>query len=95
MAQSVEHLPSMQNVANSNPARGSSFFLLRKKELSLGVVALLCLVSSLHVCVCVCVCVCVQVHSLLHDAKCLHLSLQLLQLLLLTTGLALKEHDVV
>ena len=43
MVQLVERLPSMQDVAGSNPARGSSFFLLRKKELSSGVVVYLAL----------------------------------------------------
>ena len=38
MAQLVEHVPRTQDVMGSNPARGSSFFLLRKKELSSGVV---------------------------------------------------------
>ena len=50
MAQLVERLPSTQNVAGLNP---SSFFLLRKKELSLGVVDLLCLVSLTEfTCIC-------------------------------------------
>ena len=41
----------MQDVVGSNPARGSSFFLLRKKELSSGVVVYfaLSLRMSLHV----------------------------------------------
>ena len=54
MAQLVERLPSTQDVAGSNPARGSSFFLLRKKELSSGVVVYLALSlrMSLHVCAC-------------------------------------------
>ena len=51
MAQLVERPPSTQDVAGSNPARGSSFFLLRKKELSSGVVVYfaLSLRMSLHV----------------------------------------------
>ena len=51
MAQLVERLLRMQDVAGSNPARGSSFFLLRKKELSSGVVVYfaLSLRMSLHV----------------------------------------------
>ena len=51
VAQLVERPPSTQDVAGSNPARGSSFFLLRKKELSLGVVVYfaLSLRMSLHV----------------------------------------------
>ena len=51
MAQLVEHSPSTQNVAGSNPARGSSFFLEKKKELSSGVVVYfaLSLQMSLHV----------------------------------------------
>ena len=32
MAQLVERLLRMQDVAGSNPARGSSFFLLEKKS---------------------------------------------------------------
>ena len=50
MAQLVERLLRMQDVAGSNPARGSSFFLLRKKELSSGVVVhfALSLRMSLH-----------------------------------------------
>ena len=50
MAQLVEHPPSTQDVAGLNPARGSSFFLLRKKELSSGVVVYfaLSLRMSLH-----------------------------------------------
>ena len=36
--QLVERSPSTQNVAGSNPARGSSFFSREKKELSSGVV---------------------------------------------------------
>ena len=53
MAQLVERPPSTQDVAGLNPARGSSFFLLRKKkELSSGVVVYLALSlrMSLHVC---------------------------------------------
>ena len=44
-------LPSTQDVAGSNPARGSSFFLLRKKELSSDVVVYfaLSLRMSLHI----------------------------------------------
>ena len=51
MAQLVERPPSTQDVAGSSPARGSSFFLLRKKELSSGVVVYLALSlrMSLHV----------------------------------------------
>ena len=51
MAQLVECPPNPQDVAGSNPARGSSFFLLRKKELSSGVVVYfaLSLRMSLHV----------------------------------------------
>ena len=51
MAQLVERPPSTQDVAGSNPARGSLFFLLRKKELSSGVVVYLALSlrMSLHV----------------------------------------------
>ena len=51
MAQFVERPPSTQDVAGSSPARGSSFFLLRKKELSSGVVVYLALSlrMSLHV----------------------------------------------
>ena len=51
MAQLVERPPSTQDVAGWNPARGSSFFLLRKKELSSGVVVYfaLSLRMSLHV----------------------------------------------
>ena len=50
MAQLVERLPSMQNIAGSNPAEATcdyAFFLLWKEgsELSSGVVALLGLVS--------------------------------------------------
>ena len=47
----VERLLRMQDVVGSNPARGSSFFLLRKKELSSGVVVYfaLSLRMSLHV----------------------------------------------
>ena len=45
MAQLVECLPSMQNIASSDLTGGSSFFLLRKNELSSGIVTLLCLVS--------------------------------------------------
>ena len=41
----VQHLPRTQNIAGSSPARGSSSFSLEKKELSLGVVACICLVS--------------------------------------------------
>ena len=41
----VEHLPSTQNVAGSNPTRGSSFFLSRKKGVVFGRSCLLCLVS--------------------------------------------------
>ena len=47
MAQLVERLPDTQNVAGSNPAWGSS---LEKEELSLGVVALLRLVSMTEHC---------------------------------------------
>ena len=48
MAQLVERLPDTQNVAGSNPTWGSS---LEKEELSLGVVALLRLVSMTeHTC---------------------------------------------
>ena len=52
MAQLVERLLRTQDVAGSNPARGSSFFLLRKKELSSGVVVYfaLSLKMILHVC---------------------------------------------
>ena len=51
MAQLVERSPSTQDVAGSNPARGSSFFLSRKKELSSGVVVYFALSvrMSLHV----------------------------------------------
>ena len=50
MAQLVERSPSTQNVAGSNPARGSSFFSREKRELSSGVVAWICLVSmTVHV----------------------------------------------
>ena len=45
MAQLVQHLPRMQKIAGSSPARGSSSFSLEKKELSSGVVACICLVS--------------------------------------------------
>ena len=45
MTQLVEHSPSTQNVAGSNPARGSSFFLSRKKGVVFGRSCLLCLVS--------------------------------------------------
>ena len=45
MAQLVERSPSTQNVAGSNPARGSSFFLSRKKGVVFGRSCLLCLVS--------------------------------------------------
>ena len=45
MAQLVECLPGTQNIAGLNPALGNSFCLLGRKKLSLGVVALLCLVS--------------------------------------------------
>ena len=47
----VERPPSTQDVAGSSPARGSSFFLLRKKELSSGVVVYLALSlrMSLHI----------------------------------------------
>ena len=50
MAQLVECPSSTQDVAGSNPTRGSSFFLLRKKELSSGVVVYLALSlrMSLH-----------------------------------------------
>ena len=50
MAQLVERPPSTRDVAGSNPARGSSFFLLRKKKLSSGVVVYLALSlrMSLH-----------------------------------------------
>ena len=40
-----ERLPSTQDVAGSNPARGSSFFLLRKKGVVFGCSCLPCLVS--------------------------------------------------
>ena len=51
MAQLVERLLRTQDVVGSNPARGSSFFLLRKKELSSGIVVYfaLSLRMSLHV----------------------------------------------
>ena len=55
MAQLVECPPSTQDVAGSNPARGSSFFLLgKKKELSSGVVVYLALSlrMSLHIISC-------------------------------------------
>ena len=45
MAQLVERSPSTQNVAGSNPAQGSSFFLSRKKGVVFGRSCLLCLVS--------------------------------------------------
>ena len=45
VAQLVECSPSTQNVAGSNPARGSSFFLSRKKGVVFGRSCLLCLVS--------------------------------------------------
>ena len=45
MAQLVERSPSTQNVAGSNPARGSSFFLSRKNGVVFGRSCLLCLVS--------------------------------------------------
>ena len=45
MAQLVQRLPRTQNIAGSSPAKGSSSFSLGKKELSLGVVACICLVS--------------------------------------------------
>ena len=45
MSQLVQHLPRMQKIAGSSPARGSSSFSLEKKELSSGVVACICLVS--------------------------------------------------
>ena len=50
MVQLVERPHSTQDIVGSNPARGSSFFLLRKKELSLGVVVYfaLSLRMSLH-----------------------------------------------
>ena len=56
VAQLVERPPSTQDVAGSNPARGSSFFLLRKKELSSGVVVYLALSlrMSLHVALAAC-----------------------------------------
>ena len=45
MAQLVQHLPRMQSTAGSSPAQGSSSFSLGRKELSLGVIACICLVS--------------------------------------------------
>ena len=45
VAQLVECSPSTQNVAGSNPARGSSFFLSRKKGVVFRHSCLLCLVS--------------------------------------------------
>ena len=48
MAQLVQRLPRMQNVAGLSPAQGSSFSLGEKKELSLGNVAWICLVSITH-----------------------------------------------
>ena len=56
MAQLVQHLPRMQNIMGSSPARGSSSS--GKRELSSGVVACICLVSitdytcTVHVCTC-------------------------------------------
>ena len=59
----VERLPSTQNVVGSNPARGSSFFLSRKKGVVFGHSCLLCLVSlNEFTCRCVCkhlACACV------------------------------------
>ena len=40
-----ERLPSMQDIAGSNPAQGNSFFLLRKKGVVFGRSCLLFLVS--------------------------------------------------
>ena len=45
MAQLVERLPGTQNVAGSNPTSGSLSFSLGQRELSSGMVALLCLAS--------------------------------------------------
>ena len=47
MAQLVQHLPRMQKITGSSPARGNSSFSLsrEKEELSLGVIACICLVS--------------------------------------------------
>ena len=61
MAQLVECLPSTQNIAGSNPT-WLFYFSCEKEELSLGVVALLCLVSMAE-CTCTCVCVLIKVYA--------------------------------
>ena len=54
MAQLVERPPSTQDVAGSNPTRGSSFLLLRKKELSSGIVVYFALSLRMRTCTCTC-----------------------------------------
>ena len=55
MARFVEHLPGTQNVAGSNLPE-AALFLLGKKKLFSGVVALLCLVSMTD-CPCTTLCI--------------------------------------
>ena len=60
MAQLVQCLPRMQNVAGLSPARGSSSFSQGKEELSLGVVACICSITD-YSCTC-----------MVHGAYCAH-----------------------